>query len=107
MEEHGCALLLIPLARLGLLFHDPFIIRALACYWMCTPKAATGTTASSQLATANTAAPQVGRGYPGNSFKMSRISCRFYEQRFPEVDDVVMVRVKSIAEMGAYGELTE
>ena len=41
------------------------------------------------------------------AFKMSRISCRFYQQKFPEVDDVVMVKVKSIAEMGAYVELTE
>lgn len=30
-----------------------------------------------------------------------------YEQRFPEVDDVVMVQVKSIAEMGAYVSLLE
>jgi len=43
----------------------------------------------------------------GTTFKMSRISCRFYEQKFPEVDDVVMVKVKSIAEMGAYVELVE
>lgn len=33
--------------------------------------------------------------------------CRFYEQRFPEVDDVVMVKVRQIAEMGAYVELLE
>merc|ERR1712164_32305 len=33
--------------------------------------------------------------------------CRTYEQRFPEVDEVVMVQVKSIAEMGAYVELLE
>ena len=32
---------------------------------------------------------------------------RFYESRFPEVDDVVMVQVKSIAEMGAYVSLLE
>ena len=30
-----------------------------------------------------------------------------YEARFPEVDDVVMVQVKSIAEMGAYVTLLE
>merc|ERR1712072_1384603 len=29
-------------------------------------------------------------------------SCRFYEQKYPEVDDVVVVQVKRIAEMGAY-----
>lgn len=33
--------------------------------------------------------------------------CRFYEERFPEVDDVVMVQVRSIAEMGAYVSLLE
>lgn len=32
---------------------------------------------------------------------------RFYEERFPEVDDVVMVQVRSIAEMGAYVSLLE
>jgi len=35
------------------------------------------------------------------------VSCRFYEQKFPEVDDVVMVNVRSIAEMGAYVTLSE
>ena len=25
------------------------------------------------------------------------ISCRFYEQKYPEIDDVVMVNVRSIA----------
>lgn len=34
-------------------------------------------------------------------------TCRFYEQRFPEIDDVVMVNVISIAEMGAYVRLLE
>lgn len=33
--------------------------------------------------------------------------CRMYESKFPEVDDVVMVQVKSIAEMGAYVSLLE
>lgn len=33
--------------------------------------------------------------------------CRFYEQKFPEADDVVMVQVRSIAEMGAYVSLLE
>lgn len=32
---------------------------------------------------------------------------RFYEGKYPEVDDVVMVQVKSIAEMGAYVQLLE
>merc|ERR1711915_1020563 len=35
------------------------------------------------------------------------ISCRFYEQKYPEVDDVVMVNVRSIADMGAYVHLLE
>jgi len=34
-------------------------------------------------------------------------SCRMYENKFPEVDDLVMVRVKSIDEMGAYVSLLE
>ncbi len=36
-----------------------------------------------------------------------RKSCRFYKQTFPEVDDVVMVRVKNVAEMGAHVNLLE
>lgn len=35
------------------------------------------------------------------------LSCRFYEHKFPEVEDVVMVNVTSIAEMGAYVYLME
>ena len=35
------------------------------------------------------------------------LTCRFYEQRFPEIDDVVMVNVRSIADMGAYVHLLE
>ncbi|XP_076802877.1 eukaryotic translation initiation factor 2 subunit 1-like [Clavelina lepadiformis] len=35
------------------------------------------------------------------------ISCRYYAERFPEVDEVVMVNVRSIAEMGAYVHLLE
>lgn len=38
---------------------------------------------------------------------MPQQSCRFYEQLFPEVDDVVVVNVRSIAEMGAYVNLLE
>lgn len=33
--------------------------------------------------------------------------CRMYEQKYPEVEDVVMVQVKNIAEMGAYVSLLE
>ncbi|SPR00304.1 unnamed protein product (mitochondrion) [Plasmodiophora brassicae] len=35
------------------------------------------------------------------------LQCRMYEERFPEVDQTVMVQVKSIAEMGAYVSLLE
>ena len=35
------------------------------------------------------------------------LSCRFYKQIYPETDDVVMVNVRSIAEMGAYVHLLE
>mmetsp|Transcript_29351 Transcript_29351/g.95639 ORF Transcript_29351/g.95639 Transcript_29351/m.95639 type:complete len:339 (-) Transcript_29351:469-1485(-) len=37
----------------------------------------------------------------------STTACRMYEQRFPEIDSVVMVQVRSIAEMGAYVSLLE
>ncbi len=35
------------------------------------------------------------------------LSCRFYKHRFPKLEDVVMVNVRSIAEMGAYVSLLE
>jgi len=35
------------------------------------------------------------------------MNCRMYEGEFPEIDDVVMVQVTSIAEMGAYVRLLE
>lgn len=37
----------------------------------------------------------------------AHMESRMYEAKFPEVDDVVMVQVKSIAEMGAYVSLLE
>ena len=36
-----------------------------------------------------------------------QIGCRMYEAQFPEVDDLVVVQVVSIAEMGAYVRLLE
>jgi len=36
-----------------------------------------------------------------------QLHCRFYENRFPEIDELVMVNVRSIAEMGAYVSLLE
>ncbi|KAL1130592.1 hypothetical protein AAG570_011838 [Ranatra chinensis] len=35
------------------------------------------------------------------------IGCRFYKQKYPDVEDVVMVTVSKIAEMGAYVHLLE
>merc|ERR1739844_306102 len=35
------------------------------------------------------------------------LTCRYYEQKFPEIEDVVMVNVRSIADMGAYVHLLE
>lgn len=42
-----------------------------------------------------------------NTAKMSLTNCRFYEEKFPEIDSFVMVNVKQIAEMGAYVKLLE
>lgn len=45
---------------------------------------------------------------PHQQHNMSaKMSCRFYKARFPEIDEVVMVNVRSIAEMGAYVHLLE
>ena len=35
------------------------------------------------------------------------LQCRFYEDEFPEVESLVMVNVRHIAEMGAYVSLLE
>ena len=35
------------------------------------------------------------------------LTCRFYKHRYPKLEDVVMVNVRSIAEMGAYVSLLE
>eukprot|EP01097_Dermamoeba_algensis_P005077 TRINITY_DN3239_c0_g1_i1.p1 TRINITY_DN3239_c0_g1~~TRINITY_DN3239_c0_g1_i1.p1 ORF type:complete len:355 (-),score=118.82 TRINITY_DN3239_c0_g1_i1:178-1242(-) len=37
----------------------------------------------------------------------SNFQCRMYENKFPEVDELVVVNVRSIAEMGAYVSLLE
>ena len=37
----------------------------------------------------------------------SLVNCRFYENSYPNVDDLVMVQVRQIAEMGAYVKLLE
>jgi translation initiation factor 2 subunit 1 len=41
----------------------------------------------------------------GDSSK--RLECRFYEEQFPELESLVMVNVRNIAEMGAYVTLLE
>lgn len=41
------------------------------------------------------------------SFSTMPLTCRFYKHKYPEIDDVVMVNVRSIAEMGAYVNLLE
>jgi translation initiation factor 2 subunit 1 len=35
------------------------------------------------------------------------LECRMYEQKYPDVDDLVMVKVRHITEMGAYVTLLE
>jgi translation initiation factor 2 subunit 1 len=47
------------------------------------------------------------QGDEGGTGGAYRMSCRMYENEFPEIDDVVMVQVRSIAEMGAYVALLE
>lgn len=39
--------------------------------------------------------------------KSMALLCRFYRHKYPKLDDVVMVNVRSIAEMGAYVSLLE
>jgi len=46
-------------------------------------------------------------GMTDESGKAYTMNCRMYEAEFPEVDDLVMVQVSSIAEMGAYVRLLE
>lgn len=37
----------------------------------------------------------------------SNLNCRFYENKYPEIESVVMVNVRNIADMGAYVSLLE
>ena len=37
--------------------------------------------------------------------QISPSTMRYYEQKYPEVDELVMVQVRQIAEMGAYVKL--
>ena len=45
--------------------------------------------------------------FAGKVRPIMTLQCRFYANRFPEVDDVVMVNVRSVAEMGVYVTLLE
>merc|ERR1711907_313479 len=42
-----------------------------------------------------------------NASSKVNLNCRMYQQKFPEVEDVVIVQVRSIADMGAYVSLLE
>jgi len=42
-----------------------------------------------------------------NKKDLSRLNCRFYEQQYPEVEELVVVNVRHIADMGAYVTLLE
>lgn len=35
------------------------------------------------------------------------LHCRFYEKQYPDIDEAVLVKVRSVAEMGAYVSLLE
>lgn len=50
--------------------------------------------------------PEGGEAVGSNS-RASLGDLRFYERKFPEVDELVMVKVQRIAEMGAYVSLLE
>ncbi|KAJ3287576.1 hypothetical protein HK104_008535 [Borealophlyctis nickersoniae] len=56
---------------------------------------------------ASAAAPVTPSAAAALTAQQSRLACRMYEQRFPEVDSLVMVNVRQIAEMGAYVHLLE
>jgi len=45
--------------------------------------------------------------HQSNLFTNPKLLCRMYENKYPEVDDLVMVNVRQIADMGAYVDLLE
>jgi len=51
--------------------------------------------------------PQANNNVAPMEVRNYSIDCRMYEQKYPEVDDLVVVEVKSIEEMGAYVALKE
>ena len=48
-----------------------------------------------------------GNSISQNTTMSTHQDMRMYENKYPEVDDCIMVQVKSIAEMGAYVSLLE
>eukprot|EP00753_Platysulcus_tardus_P002215 PLAT11627.1.p2 GENE.PLAT11627.1~~PLAT11627.1.p2 ORF type:complete len:315 (+),score=164.19 PLAT11627.1:742-1686(+) len=44
---------------------------------------------------------------PGDSMDPELLRCRFYRETYPKADDVVVVHVREVAEMGAYVSLME
>jgi translation initiation factor 2 subunit 1 len=52
-----------------------------------------------------TESEEIQRVYVGD--ERQRLECRFYEAQFPEIEDVVVVNVRNIADMGAYVVLLE
>lgn len=44
---------------------------------------------------------------PYPSFQFNKMECRFYNNALPQVDDVIMVQVKSFTDIGAYVSLLE
>ncbi|KAJ1342270.1 hypothetical protein BSLG_003193 [Batrachochytrium salamandrivorans] len=63
--------------------------------------------AEDQAAAAATAAKNTPAAQAALAAQQSRLQCRMYEDRYPEVDSLVMVNVRQIAEMGAYVHLLE
>jgi len=51
--------------------------------------------------------PHASMPCPDATFESSSNSCRMYEHKYPSVDDIVLVHVKSVNEMGAYVSLLE
>jgi translation initiation factor 2 subunit 1 len=47
------------------------------------------------------------RMFTGEVGDKSYLNCRFYENKYPEIESVVMVNVRNIADMGAYVSLLE
>lgn len=47
------------------------------------------------------------RIYVGEDGGRQNLHCRFYENKYPEIESVVMVNVRNIADMGAYVSLLE